>query len=422
MYSGGGVFVETAKEAEEREHPSIFVEHFFHLIVVVFLFAGLLWKQTGMTYLSVLLLIMINGSRLWCRLSLRKVSSRLTPDRSKVFPGEKVVLDGEMKGSGFLPVWLRIEAQLSEGLSATLSEGSGREADGGGHALILGNRLFWRDKLTWAWNLTPLKRGCYQVGPLYLESSDLLGFFRQKKEIRLSFYLTVFPRIVSINRLPLPFEELFGRQGAKGSVVDPVYPVATRDYQPGRPARYIHWKASLRLNRLQERIFEPTSRKKVLLAIDVEEFRETGDEYDFEALLEVAATLALRLNTEGSSIGLLTNGVTFPTVPAILPFLRGEAHLQSLMEGLAVLKMEKKQSFAALFKQSQEFYRGGSCYYFAGGNGNFEEIAALFKLYHIPVIFILGNSRADVAGHIPAWMAKRVFRLKDVHSGSEAVV
>ena len=419
--------METVKGAVGRENPSLFVEPFFHFLVVVFLFAGLLWKQNGITYLFVLLLIMINGARLWCRFSLRKVSSRLTPDRSKVFPGEEIILEGEVKGSGFLPVWLRIEAPLAGGFSSAAGEspsqkGAAAKLTGGDNTLSLEKRLFWRDGLTWNWNLTALKRGCYQVGPLNLESSDLLGFFQQKKVIRFSSYITVFPRIVSISRLPLPNEELFGRRGAAGPVVDPVYPVATRDYQPGRPARHIHWKASLRHNRLQERVFEPTSRKRIFLAIDVEELQKSGDENTFEAILEVAATLALRLNSEGTSLGLLVNGVTYPDRPVVLPFFRGEAHLQALLEGLAVLKMEKTQKFAELLEQSLELFRGGSCYYFSRGSGRTGEIAALFSLYRIPVIYILGSNGPDAAGFISQRMEKRVFLLEKIYGGSEAVV
>jgi uncharacterized protein (DUF58 family) len=275
--------------------------------------------------------------------------------------------------------------------------------------------LLWREGLPLNWGLTARKRGLYKIGPLNLQSSDLLGFFQQKKVFELSSHLTVFPRIVSLNPLPLPFEEFFGDHSAKSLLEDPVYPIATRDYQPGRPARYINWKASLRHNRLQEKVFEPTQRRKVLLAIDTGGFSKTeaGDAEGFEALLEVAASLALRLDVAGSSLGLLSNGLTLHEKPAVLPMLWGETHLLALLEEMAVMQMAASRSFAELLRQSQEFFRGSSCYYFARGGDETKMLAQVFSEYRIPVIFILQNPGVDM----PEQMTGRIFKLDEVHGG-----
>ena len=399
-------------KAAERELPTLFVEGFFHFFIILVLSFGLIWEQNGLVYLSVLLLVMINGARLWCRLSLKKVSYSLEMDRFKVFPGESVKLEGEVKGSGLLPIWLQIGLPLAEGL---LPDGKVLSTEANE---LLYSGLLWRERLPLDWSLTAKKRGWYKIGPLSLQSSDLLGFFQQKKVYELSSHLTVFPRIVSLNPLPVPFEEFFGDHSAKSLLEDPVYPIATRDYQPGRPARFINWKASLRHNRLQEKVFEPTQRRKILLAIDTGGFNQTEaeDAESFEALLEVAATLALRLDITGSSLGLLSNGLTLHGKPAVLPLLWGETHLMTMLETLAVMQMAESQGFAGLLRQSHEFTRGSSCFYFAKGSDETKVLAELFNEYRIPVIFILQNPGVEM----PEQMTGRVFKLDEVHGGGEA--
>ena len=264
--------VNTGSKQAERALPTLFVERFFQFLTVLLLFVALLWEQTHLIYLSLLILIMINGAKLCCRISARGVKVLFEIDRVKVFPGEKISLCGQMQNNSLLPIWLQIEVPLARGffLSSGIDLLSG---DGG---------LLWREKAAWKWELTAPKRGCYPVGPLSLITGDPLGFFQQKKETQPVSWIIVFPRLVALNPLPLSLEEFFGEQRGENPVEDPVYPVATRAYQTGRPARHIHWKASLRHNCLQEKVFDHTSRKKILLVIDARQFQKDEDEESFE--------------------------------------------------------------------------------------------------------------------------------------------
>ena len=322
-----------------------------------------------------------------------------------MFPGEKILLDGQVHYSSLLPVWLQIEVPLAREFYF-FAGGDVLSGDGG---------LLWRGKTTWSWELTAPKRGCYQVGPLNLITGDLLGFFQQKKVLAAVSWITVFPRIIPLNPLPVPLREFFGEQKAKNLVEDPVYPIATRDYRPGRPARHIHWKASLRYNILQEKVFESTSRTKIFLVIDVEQFQSSEDEESFEAALEVAASLAVLLDSRGSSIGLVSNGLTLLKKTAVLPLLRGETHLQLLLETLAALRMEAKKRLTGMLRQSYGLLKGSSCLYFAFQSGKeTRETAEIFQQYNIPVVFIVKESSGEVlekTGH-------RVLKLDEIHCGS----
>ena len=70
----------------------------------------------------------------------------------------------------------------------------------------------------------------------------------------------------------LPKRDFFGVPGGESPVNDPVYILGTSDYHYGRPSKYIHWKASARYQRLQEKVFDSSEQEKVLFLIDVGEF------------------------------------------------------------------------------------------------------------------------------------------------------
>ena len=83
--------------------------------------------------------------------------------------------------------------------------------------------------------------------------------------------------------LSLPRRDFFGVPGGESPVDDPVYILGTTDYQNGRPAKYIHWKASARHHRLQEKVFESTEQEKILLVVDVDQFVKAEAEDEIRA-------------------------------------------------------------------------------------------------------------------------------------------
>jgi uncharacterized protein (DUF58 family) len=391
----------------ERELPSLFVERFFQFLALLLLFISLLWGQNHLIYLSVLLLTMINGAKLWCKLGARNASAVVEIDRQKAFPGEKILLGCRLQNSSWLPIWLQIEIPLARGF---FNSGVSLLRGGGG--------LIWREKIAWEWELVAPGRGYHKVGPLNLISGDLLGFFQQKREAVPSLWLTVYPRIVNLRPLSVSMKEFFGDRKGKSPIEDPAYPVATRDYRLGSPARHIHWKATLRHNRLQEKVFEHTLRKKVFLAIDVEQFQKQADEEGFEAVLEVVASLVLQLHAQGCSTGLVSNGLSFLPGPVVLSLSRGEEHLQSLLQALALLRLETGKSMAGMFRGLPDFLRGSVGLCFAHHRGlEVEEFAEILQINKISAAFILNSSPG---GHLEK-TGHSIYNLEEIRGGAADV-
>lgn len=415
--------------------PTLFSSDLFQVFTFILLFIALLYGQHGLVLLSLLILIMFNGARIWGRFSLGGLSCRLLLGRERLFPGEATILEAQVTNNKFLPVWLQLAVIVDRLLTASDSAAAAlpdpqpsaasfpaapvSSADnpptvytGEGFYLLLPNKellwgeggLLWQQESCWRWELTAQRRGVYEAGPLRLAAGDLFGFYRREKEFSPKCPVIVYPRLVSLNMLEAPLRELFGVPGIKSPVVDPVYPIATRDYQEGRPARHIHWKTSARHGRLQEKVFEPSAQQKIMLAVDVEQFYREKADAAFERTLEVAASLAVALEQQGRAFGMVSNGILDGPkglgLPALLPPGGGCNQLLHLLELLARLQPKPRHDLAAalLAGAGAVNLHGVTCLLFAYDPAEMNDnVREYFNRLQVPVIHI-GSSPAACRG------------------------
>jgi uncharacterized protein (DUF58 family) len=370
---------------EEQRLPSIFADSFIQFLAGLVFFIALLYRQEGLIYLLLLVMVMMYAARLWCRLSLSGIECRLRVDKLKVFPSEKVIMKAEVENSKFLPVWLRFVVPV-EGLRPSFSDGE----------LCGESGLLWKQKVTWEWELTALKRGCHELGPPYVKAGDLFGFY-QRKKVFAPLQVVVFPRIISIKNFSSPLRDFLGTKSSKGPVEDPVYPVGTRDYRYGRPARHIHWKSSARHNRLQEKIFEPTAWRKILLAVDVAHFARLGLKENFERALEVAASVAVWLEQEGGAMGIVCSGALAGGRPAIVPLSRSSRQLSEVLEVLGRLQLKPAGTLQEMLQHGVNISWGTSALYFCPEiDDTVVRARAFFQERKLPLAFVVIGKKPGI--------------------------
>jgi uncharacterized protein (DUF58 family) len=341
-------------EPQEQRVSSIFIVPLIVFFVGVLLFIALLHGQRDLIVFSILLLSVVTGARLWSRYGLSGIRCSSAIDRNKVFPDERLSLTVTAENAKFLPVWLQLTVPVAGPLHPGSEEGTFAEESG----------LLWYQKAQFHWNLVAQRRGVHRVGPPHIKAADIFGFFPRQREEHESLNIIVYPRLVPLRPISLPRRDLFGIPGSKSPVQDPVYILGTRDYQQWRPARYIHWKASARHNRLQEKIFEPSEQEKVLLAVEVSHFSKNNAEQGFEQTLEAVASLAVRLDRRGFAVGLVTNGAVDGEGPTIVPIATNPGQLPAILEALARLHMVAKWHLIALLRDTFELPWGVSCVHF----------------------------------------------------------
>jgi uncharacterized protein (DUF58 family) len=342
-------------EQQDYRVSSLFIVPLIVFFVGVLLFIALLYGQRDLTVFAMLILGVGTGARLWSRFGLSGIRCYSAVDRAKVFPGEQLSLTVRAENAKFLPVWLQMTVPVAGPLHPGSEEAAFTEESG----------LLWYQKARFQWDLVAQRRGVHRVGPPHIEAADIFGFFPRQREEHESLHVIVYPRLVPLRPISLPRRDFFGVPGSKSPVQDPVYILGTRDYQHWRPARYIHWKASARHNRLQEKVFEPSEQEKVLLVVEVSHFSRNNAQEGFEHTLEVVASLAVRLDQRGFAIGLVTNGAMAGGGPTIVPIARNPGQLPAILEALARLHMEAKWDLIAMLRDAFELPWGVSCVYFS---------------------------------------------------------
>ncbi len=379
-------------EERDRGVPTIFVVPLMLFFVGLLLFIALLHGQRDLIFLSLLVLGLVFGAKLWTRISLSGMTSHLVVNKQKVFPGEKLILRINAENRKFLPVWLQMQVPIAGPIYPSSGE----------TALTKEDSLLWYQRTHADWEVTAQRRGVHQIGPPHILAGDLFAFFSREKKTEEFHQIIVFPRIVPLKSFPLPRRDFFGVPGAKSPVQDPIYILGTRDYQHGQPAKFIHWKASARHHRLQEKVCEPTEQEKVLLVVDVNQFASHQMEEEFENTLEIVASLALRMDKRGYALGLVTNGAVFGGGPAIVPIARNRQQLPAILEVLARLQMKSKGDLLDILGRGLEIHWGMSCVHFSyEEDGTHVAAEQYFKHRKTPVLFFVCRPRFPVRRDTP---------------------
>ncbi len=285
---------------------------------------------------SAAILVLLVSLRVWTRAGSARLSVSFGSGDPRLFPGDSFDLSVELSNGSLLPLRARLELPRPEGIGSS-----------GPPALAAETSLLPRERRAGTWALTALRRGVHRIGPARLVSGDPLGLYSREREVPVRREVVVFPRILPLNLPDLPFREYFGIRAARGVVEDPAWYEGTREYTGTRPAKAIHWKASARLAVLQEKIFAPTSHRKVFLLLEGEGFERAGDPEGFETAVEVTATLASLLSEEGASFALAVDREVSGRA-AVLGMGRGPEHLGSVLELLARCGFGKGREFASL--------------------------------------------------------------------------
>jgi uncharacterized protein (DUF58 family) len=283
----------------------------------------------------------------------------------------------------FLPVWIYLGWPEHAAFASDHHEESFSRHGAG---------LLWHQKMKVRQEFTALRRGVFQLGPPHLGSSDPFGFFHKKKKLGKPVQVLVYPRLVPVKTIFPPKQDWFDTPGANSPIKDPVYILGTQDYQPSRPSRHIHWKASARHFRLQEKVFEPSESGKILVALDVGSFEKASAKDAFERTLEVIASLSIKLDASGQAVGLMTNGMmkgagTSTVIPA-----RNAHQLPAILEALARLQMKRHSPMAHAIRGAPFKQRAVSCLIFSYSYGkDIVESKNLLQKRRVPVTMFVSH-------------------------------
>jgi len=302
-----------------------------------------------MTILILLVMGLVLVTKFWSRFSFSKMAVDSKIDKNKVFPGEKIRFKIEARNNKLLPVQLQVKVMIDE--SHFISDTPACE----------NVFLLWFQKTTFSWSLKAMHRGCFNIGHPHIIAADLFNFFPRHKIRQDRVDVIVYPKIIPIRPFSMPEHSFFGVPGAQSPVQDPVYILGTREYQSFTPVKLIHWKASARYDKLQEKVCEPSVQEKILIVVDVELFQTLQAKDDFEIMLEAAASMAVYFESRGNAVGFMTNAVIKGGKPGFVPISRNRQNLSNILETIARMDMRSGSSLMDIFHQHISILWGINC-------------------------------------------------------------
>jgi uncharacterized protein (DUF58 family) len=393
--------------ADEYRLPTFLIIPLIQIFVGVLLIIALLNDHRELTVLILIACAILIGTKVWSRLSPAKIHHETMVDKQRGFPGEIFIFSARIRNAKILPVLAQLSLSFSKDFQPADSPA----------ALEKNCSLLWYQEVNFQCHLNALRRGVHRLGKAELKVGDLFGFYSRAADTASAIEVIVYPRLVSLNPVRLPRRELFGIPGAKSPIEDPVYVYGTRQYQSGRPARYIHWKASARLPQLQEKICEPAVQEKVLLIVAVDHFIENQAHADFEKTLEVAASAAVYFDRAGFAVGLVTNGVLNGGGSAVLPIGRGTRQVPKILETLARLQMTPSADLGDILRRGLKLPWGTTAVSLSYASGeSCKDTVAFFNHRRAPMVSIVCRREPAPAGDQKRWPVK-ILTLEEICVG-----
>jgi uncharacterized protein (DUF58 family) len=321
-------------------HPLMPLRGWLILIVVLVVVGGI-FQIRSLLMLTAFLTILVAVSWAWNWYALRGVTYERALSETHAFFGETVDVTIRLANRKLLPLsWLLAYDHWPRRLPLV----------SGGQLIFYENQSLlinsfsvrWNESVSRRYTLLCNRRGVYAFGPLHVKTGDLFGLFRHKGGHQGLDRLIVYPQILPLKRFGLPPRDLFGEERARLKIFeDPSRTIGVREYVPGDGFRNVHWKATARSQRLQARVYEPTTSHTIVIMLNVstsEEYWRGADPELLEQTITAAASIANYVAGQRISLGLVVNGTTPHSDQSLrVPPGRSPYQLMRVLESMAAI-------------------------------------------------------------------------------------
>ncbi|MGE5592018.1 MAG: DUF58 domain-containing protein, partial [Bacillota bacterium] len=183
------------------------------------------------------------------------------------------------------------------------------------------------------------RRGFFPAGRLDITLGDPLGIFAAHRLLVSDRRLTVYPRALRLDRLPLALRQPYGHTRTHRHAQEDLTSVAeVRPWRTGDSPRRIHWKATAHRGDLQVREYELSATTEVHVVLDLCRLGHHGDGPDssLERSVEVAASLVRTILEQGLAVGVAGHG----SQRLVVPPGRGLRQLRRVLESLVTVQAD----------------------------------------------------------------------------------
>ena len=233
----------------------------------------------------------------------RKASS------ASMMEGEKINITVTAENKKWLPIsFLYITENIPDGFEYP---GKYVRNANGSTEHVIKYTILWYERIKKTYSLTGKKRGVYLFRNMNADIGDFFGLSFSSKEIDDYMEIMVFPKIIKMNEVFFNNKSLMGDITVKRWLhKDPLYIKGIRDYRSEDRMKDIHWKSSLRMNKLMVKEYDHTSDMEVVIIINVqadENYWSIKDTGITEKGIRLGASLAAECIRECFPTGMWTN-------------------------------------------------------------------------------------------------------------------
>jgi uncharacterized protein (DUF58 family) len=306
------------------------------IILIVALLGG--FVLTFVLFYAVLFLLVM--SYLWVYLTLRHLEVQVEGPAGKYEVGQLLEEQVTINNPGKLPK-----------VSIMVTERSDLPGHSNGRVLTLSGR----GSFSWK-SVTPCQmRGSFTLGPFAVTSEDPFGLFRRTKTYGTPRNVLVYPTTVDLPGFQLVSLQNQGR-GRNYKPTRSIAPSAAwvRDYASGDGLSRIHWRSTARVGKLMVKEFDVELSDEVWIALDLSEEGQGG--FGRESTVEYGVTIAASLSRKCLEADCSLGLVAYAGKAYRLLAQAGVNHLRQVMESLALMKAEGKQSMAQLLYQERGLF------------------------------------------------------------------
>jgi uncharacterized protein (DUF58 family) len=196
---------------------------------------------------------------------------------------------------------------------------------------------------------TAERRGAFTSGEALLVSGAPFGFLRSTRSIEIASDTIVVPRWVELRSFPIlePSSYLADAVHERARTGAGEEFLGVRDYRPGDPPRFVHWRSTARAGHLVVREFEEEVASRVSLVLAGADAGAPPDSA-YEMLVSAAASIGVYALATGHPVDLVRSApageveqIGDPDRFALLDWLARSRPVDASLEPLAALALER---------------------------------------------------------------------------------
>jgi len=323
-----------------------------------------------------------------------KLTIRREAENSAVIEGEEFKITTIIENNKLLPIsFMVLEEKIPVNIPRIGEESYTSER--GLYFFYLSKfSILWNERMKRTFVYKAEKRGTYLLKEVNVSIGDIFGFSSDSARINDFVEILVYPKIIDIRNFNFESTNIQGDSIVKRWIYkDPLYIRGIREYNVEDRMKDIHWKSSLKMDKLMVKDYDYTSEREIVIILNV----QCGEPYWgtiiaslIENGIKLAVSLASQAIKEGIAVGIWTNAqlVSFSTKcnQEVKPSLNS---LKGIMELCARVDYTPRIEFHEMLKEKITSFNTNSTYIIITPFLNEESEGILLKLKRSGVLLKL---------------------------------